>query len=172
MVDVSNEELLAQLGVEVTQEKKSKLTPREERIIAGFEEIQRFHDEHNRSPMHGEERDIFERMYATRLDQIRKSDECLELVRELDHQGLLANANQISEPSAEYNSDEELLAELGIEAPKEGDITQLKHVRSSAEKKPRTSRRLASPTSTKWVSSPLLRKAKGAKLWRWASSCT
>ncbi|MDE8601599.1 GIY-YIG nuclease family protein [Marinomonas sp. RSW2] len=135
MVDVSNEELLAQLGVEVKQEKKAKLTPREERIIAGFEEIQRFYDEHDREPMHGEDRDIFERMYATRLDQIRKSEECLELVKGLDNQGLLENSYNVGEPPAEYNSDEELLADLGIEASKEDDITQLKHVRSASEKR-------------------------------------
>ena len=37
---------------------------REERIIAGFEEIQRFVETHGRAPQHGEDRDIFERLYA------------------------------------------------------------------------------------------------------------
>ena len=48
----SNQELLTELGVEVKQEKKAARTPKEERIIAGFEEIQRFVDEHDRAPEH------------------------------------------------------------------------------------------------------------------------
>mgnify|MGYP003671715941 CR=1 FL=1 len=131
----SNQELLAELGVEVKQEKKAVRTPKEERIIAGFEEIQRFVDEHGRAPEHGENKDIFERLYATRLDQIRKQEECRALVEPMDHQTLLSGSLQVSEPPAEYNSDEELLAELGIDAPKEGDITYLKHVKSQADKK-------------------------------------
>lgn len=135
MAEKSNRDLLAELGVEVKEEKKASRTPKEERIIAGFEEIQRFFSEHGRAPEHGEEKDIFERLYATRLDQIRKQKECRDLVESLDHQGLLAGANQIAEPPTEYNSDEELLAELGIQTPKEGDITYLKHVKSQSEKK-------------------------------------
>ena len=46
--------LLAELGVEVETKKQVSRTPREERIIAGFEEIQRFVDEHGRRPQHGE----------------------------------------------------------------------------------------------------------------------
>ncbi|WP_444924911.1 GIY-YIG nuclease family protein [Microbulbifer sp. DLAB2-AF] len=131
----SNRELLAELGVDAKPEKKAARTPKEERIIAGFEEIQRFVDEHGHVPEHGENKDIFERLYATRLDQIRKQEECLTLIEEMDHQGILTGAMKISEPPAEYNTDEELLAELGIEAPKEGDITYLKHVKSQADKK-------------------------------------
>lgn len=131
----TNQELLAELGVEVKQEKKAARTPKEERIIAGFEEIQRFVEEHGHAPEHGENKDIFERLYATRLDQIQKQEECRILVEEIDHQGLLAGSLQVAEPPAEYNTDEELLAELGVEAPKEGDITYLKHVKSQADKK-------------------------------------
>jgi hypothetical protein len=39
--------------------RRSRATPpREERIIAGFEEIQRFVEQHSRAPQHGEDRDI------------------------------------------------------------------------------------------------------------------
>ena len=130
-----DDDLLAELGVEVDQKKKVTHTPREERIIAGFEEIQRFVGEHGHPPRHGEDKDIFERLYATRLEQIRNQDECRNLVASLDYQGLLTKESKISEPDAEYKTDDELLAALGVEAPKEGDITHLKHVRSQAEKK-------------------------------------
>src|SRR5262249_60744954 len=52
--------LLEELGVEAEETKDASRTPREERIIAGFEEIQRFVEQHGRAPQHGEDRDIFE----------------------------------------------------------------------------------------------------------------
>src|SRR3546814_4391251 len=70
--------------------KKGGRTPREERIIAGFEEVQRFVDEHGRAPRHGEGNDIFERLYAVRLDRLRALEECRALLAPLDRQGLLA----------------------------------------------------------------------------------
>ena len=62
MADFTDEDdaLLAELGVEVEAKATSGRTAREERIIAGFEEIQRFVDEHGRAPQHGEDKDIFE----------------------------------------------------------------------------------------------------------------
>jgi len=126
--------LLAELGVEVETKKPVKHTPREERIIAGFEEIQRFTEENGRPPQHGEDRDIFERLYAVRLDRIRAQKECRALVEPFDHQGLL-NAPDMDAPvDTEALDDDALLAELGVEADTP-EITQLKHVRSSAEKK-------------------------------------
>ena len=134
MPDISNEDLLAQLGAEVEVKKKAKLTPREERIIAGFEEIQRFVEDHGCAPTHGEEKEIFERLYATRLDQIKNSEECRAILEDLDHQSLLTGTVAEAETQIEFDSDEELLAELGIEAPKDNDITHLKHVKSQSEK--------------------------------------
>lgn len=126
--------LLAELGVEVEAKKAVTRTPREERIIAGFEEIQRFAEEHGRAPQHGEDRDIFERLYAVRLDRIRELQECRELVEPLDNTGLLTGAAQAAVIDTDELDDDALLAELGIEleAP---PITELKHVRSTAEKK-------------------------------------
>ncbi|WP_028877632.1 GIY-YIG nuclease family protein [Teredinibacter turnerae] len=129
----SNKALLEELGVDITPTKKVTHTPKEERTIAGFEEIQRFVEEHGHQPQHGEDKDIFERLYATRLDRIRSLDECKNLVAALDHQGLLAAEHTIAEPTKEYKSDAELLAELGVEAPKENDVTFLKHVKPRAE---------------------------------------
>ena len=125
----SNKALLEELGVDITPAKKVAHSPKEERIIAGFEEIQRFIEEHGYQPQHGEDKDIFERLYATRLDRIRSQEECRNLVADLDYQGLLTAEHCIAEPPKEYNSDAELLAELGVEAPKESDVTFLKHVK-------------------------------------------
>jgi len=128
------DELSAELQ-EFAQPKKEKtLTAREERIIAGFEEIQRFVEEHGRIPEHGEDRDIFERLYAVRLDRIRALEECRELVAELDNQGLLEGGEGIQDESAEAMDDDELLAELSDMAPG-GELRELRHVRSTAEKR-------------------------------------
>ena len=127
--------LLAELGVEATVATAKKYTSKEERIIAGFEEIQRYAKEQGRSPRHGEDRDIFERLYAVRLDKIRASTECTELLREMDVDGLLTIDDAIKEDKTEYefSSDDELLDALGVDADSDDDLTQLKHVRSRAE---------------------------------------
>ena len=124
--------LLGELGVEVEQKKASTRTPREERIIAGFEEIQRFFEEHGHPPQHGQDKDIFQRIYAVRLDRIRAQQECLDLVTPLDNQGLLQLDEQSVSPMDEDIDDDELLAALGVEA-EESELTQLKHVRPRAE---------------------------------------
>jgi hypothetical protein len=127
--------LLDELGVEVEAPRQGSRTPREERIIAGFEEIQRFFDEHGRAPQHGEERDIFERLYAVRLDRLREQADCRAILEPFDHQGLLRG--QVHEKAVEPDEldDDELLAELGVGAAAPDDITNLKHVRSVADKR-------------------------------------
>ena len=133
MAEMSDLELLDALGVDTTPEKKITRSPREERIIAGFEEIQRFVEQQGRLPAHGEDNDIFERLYATRLDQIRRQAECRELLQPLDHQGLLGDSYQQAEIAVDEMDDDELLAQLGVPTPGEGDVTHLQHVKPRAE---------------------------------------
>lgn len=127
--------LLEELGVEIETKKGGGRTPREERIIAGFEEIQRFVEQHGRAPQHGEDRDIFERLYAVRLDRIREQADCRALLEPLDHQKLLAGAEPSSAGVPDELDDDELLAQLGVEGVAPADITELRHVRSAAEKR-------------------------------------
>lgn len=128
--------LLEELGVEAETKREGSRTPREERIIAGFEDIQRFVQQHGRIPQHGEDRDIFERLYAVRLDRIREQEDCRTLVEPFDHQGLLSGGSAlVSGGAAEDLDDDALLAELGVEADPSSDITELRHVRSVAEKR-------------------------------------
>ena len=126
--------LLAELGVEVEARKTASRPPLEERIIAGFEEIQRFFEEHGRVPRHGETRDIFERLHAVRLDRIRLQPDSHAVVAAMDHQGLLSGQPSPAESAADELDDDVLLAELGIEV-ETPPITELKHVRSTAEKR-------------------------------------
>lgn len=126
--------LLEELGVETETKREASRTPREERIIAGFEEIQRFVEKHGRAPQHGEDRDIFERLYAVRLDRIREQEDCRAVVEPLDHQGLLGGIERAGAATKDLTDDDELLAQLGIE-DEASEITQLRHVRSAEEKR-------------------------------------
>lgn len=136
MSEMNDDELLEALGVEVTPIKASNRSPREERIIAGFEDILRFHQTHGRPPQHGEGRDIFERLYAVRLEQLRKLPEAHTLLAELDSPGLLSGISAATIPVDEMDEDA-LLAELGVgESPSDqNDITVLRHVRSTVERR-------------------------------------
>jgi len=130
--DLDLDELAADLADFAPQDKKGGRSAREERIIAGFEEIQRFVAVHGRAPGHGENNDIFERLYAVRLDRLRALEDCRALLTPLDTHGLLAGAATPTLEQVNSVDDDELLAELkGMGAP---DITQLRHVRTSAEK--------------------------------------
>lgn len=132
--DLDLEELAAELADFAQPEKKGGRSPRAERIIAGFVEIQRFVEKHGRVPQHGEGRDIFERIYAVRLDRLRALEECRALLAPLDHQGLLKSDKAALAEPVESMEDDELLAELeGVAGA--SDITELKHVRPSADKR-------------------------------------
>lgn len=128
--------LLGELGVNTAPAAKGGRSAREQRLIAGFEEIERFYDEQGRVPEHGEARDIFERLYAVRLDRIRESAECRKVLKAIDAHGLLndrrhAGASIDGNPS----TDDELLASLGVERSPADDVTRLVHVRSQVDRK-------------------------------------
>ena len=135
MADIDEDELLADLGLVVAPIKTGSRTPREERIIAGFEDILRFYQSQGRAPLHGEDRDIFERLYAVRLDQLRKLPEAQALLAGLDSPGLLSGSSVQADMS---DLDEDaLLAELASDnqPADQNNITVLRHVRTSAEKR-------------------------------------
>jgi hypothetical protein len=134
MADLSDLELLAELGIETAPAPVRSLTPLQERIIAGFEDIQGFVAKHGRLPQHGEDRDIFERLYAVRLDRLRGLPAARELLAHLDLDGILDNTSLIDQ-TPESLDDDALLAELGIDTDAASDISQLRHVSSRAEKR-------------------------------------
>lgn len=126
--------LLDELGVEVVPRKTARYTAREERIIAGFEEIQRFVESHGHLPEQRDGCGVFERLYSVRLGRILADDECRELLAPLDRQGLLRSRGEAARSLPEALDDHDLLAELGVEAAAP-DISDLRHVRSTAEKR-------------------------------------
>lgn len=124
--------MLEALGVDTTPEEVRQYTRQEERLIAGFEDIQRFVDEHGHVPQHGEDLDIFERLYAVRLDRLRQLPEARKLLEPMDRQDLLADGGQAQRPSPEQMDEDALLAELGVGGDE--DITTLRYVKSHARR--------------------------------------
>lgn len=122
-------EELAEFAVPVREASQS---PLDERVLAGFEEIQRWVTEHRRAPRRGEGLDIFERLYAVRLDRIRDEPELRAIVEATDHQGLISAASDQSSNSTTM-SEEELAVELADIGSVGTDITTLQHVRSRKE---------------------------------------
>lgn len=126
------DDLRAELDDFAQPAKKGGKSALEERVIAGFEEIQRFVEQHGRAPQHGEHRDIFERIYAVRLDQIRAQVLCRSIVLTIDYQGLLSGVELTHTDVDVPMDDDELLAELegvGVKS----DLSELRYVRSTAE---------------------------------------
>jgi hypothetical protein len=133
MSDSNLDDLRAELDGYAEPEKKRGRSAVEERVIAGFEEIQRFVAKHGHSPRHGEDKDIFERLYAVRLDRLREQEESRALLAPQDHQGLLTVSAEPYLGDADADL-EELRAELEG-AVGTSNITELRHVRSSVEKR-------------------------------------
>lgn len=134
MSDLDLDDLRSELEGFAQPEKKTFGSQREQRILAGFEEIQRFVDKEGHAPQHGEEKDIFERLYAVRLDRLRQLEECRTLLEPFDHQGLLSGAETTADEDAETMDEDQLMAELAGMAGS-SDITDLRHVRPRAEVK-------------------------------------
>jgi hypothetical protein len=138
----------------------------------GFDEIERFVEEHRRLPRHGEDRDILERIYAVRLDCLRRSPECRAVLQSRDPQGLLESAagdpesSMVGEPEETYGaggssailpSDDELAAEEVAKRNPCGDFETFRPLfegvrrdlksgeRQSVKYKDKTSRRITEP---------------------------
>jgi len=135
MSELNDDELLDALGVEVAPIKAASRSAFEERIIAGFEDIQRFYDEHKRQPVNADGLDIFERLYAVRLEQLRKLPEARAVLVEFDKHNLLSSPASVNVNIDEL-SEGDLLAELGVssESSSSDDITILRHVRTNADR--------------------------------------
>jgi len=132
--DLDLDELAAELSDFDTPQKAGGRTAREERIIAGFEDVQRFVEQHGRAPRHGEGLDIFERLYAVRLGRLRSLEECRAVLEPLDHQGLLGPRPDMLASPVEALNDDELMAELeGVDGST--DISELRHVRPTADRR-------------------------------------
>lgn len=104
----------------------------EERVLAGFEEVRRWIEANGRLPQNAEGLDIFERLYAVRLDRLRAQPALRALLEPLDAGGILAGSAAPGGNVSELTPDD-LAAELvGLEDPA-SELSELRHVRSRAE---------------------------------------
>src|SRR5690606_23477546 len=85
-------------------------------------------------PQHVEERDIFERQYAVRLERPRAETEWHALLQSLDFQRMRAGA-PAALGSGDASIDFDGMASVLVRGAGDNDITVLRHVRHSAEKR-------------------------------------
>ncbi|HEO1800845.1 TPA: GIY-YIG nuclease family protein [Acinetobacter baumannii] len=135
MADISDDDLLSELGIDLAPVKQVTYTAKEERLISGFEEIVQFYEKNHRVPSNSNDTDIFERLYAVRLNQLRKLPEAISLLEDFDQYNLLINSTTSEASNMSELEDEDLLTELGIEVEDEHNILVLNNVRSSDERK-------------------------------------
>lgn len=125
--------LLSELGIKVEAKTAKMYTPLEERIIAAFEDILDFYEEHGRPPSLSSDADIVERVYAIRLDRLNSLDKHRELISNLDKYGLLDSARVPFRVNPEAMSDKELLDELGVDTQGADSLTKLQYVKPRVE---------------------------------------
>ena len=126
MSNIDLDELEAELGGPVEVKTAPKLTAEQARVVAGFEDILKFYDEHGHAPRHGEGRDIFERIYAAHLDAMRRQPRFHDLLKDMDKHGLL----EAVEDDPDNIDTDALLDDLG---GLDNDITTLRHVKPRGE---------------------------------------
>ena len=135
MIESTDKELLNALGIEVEKQTRSSLNSEEEKIISGFLEIRSFFEDNQRLPLNEADRDIFERKYAIRLKIILKNSSYKSLLQPYDQHGILDSSKSYDNLNvSEDIPDKLLLKKLGINKNEE-DISSLKYVRSSEERR-------------------------------------
>ncbi|HQZ59770.1 MAG TPA: hypothetical protein PLQ39_08780 [Acinetobacter sp.] len=89
MKHLSDEQILDELEIELELKSAKVLSPLEERLISGFEEINVFYETHQRIPSLNDDADIFEKIYASRLEKIKQNSAMSSVVVHLDKFELL-----------------------------------------------------------------------------------
>ncbi|GAA5001452.1 hypothetical protein GCM10023206_03930 [Acinetobacter puyangensis] len=89
MKRLSDEQILDELEIELELKSAKVLSPLEERLISGFEEINIFYETHQRVPSLNDDADIFEKLYASRLGKIKQNSAMRSVVTHLDKFELL-----------------------------------------------------------------------------------
>jgi hypothetical protein len=131
MAEIDLDDLRAELDEFAEARPEAARSAVEERVLAGFEEVRRWVEANGHLPRNAEGLDIFERLYAVRLERLRAQPELRALLDPLDAEGILAESSTFG-GAAELTPDD-LAAELaGLEDPA-ADLSELRHVRSRAE---------------------------------------
>lgn len=86
---LTDEQILDELEIEHELKSTKVLTPLEERLISGFEEVNVFYETHKRIPSLNDDADIFEKLCASRLEKIKQNSAMSSVVVYLDKFELL-----------------------------------------------------------------------------------
>lgn len=89
MEQLTDDQILDELEIQLELKSAKLLTPLQERLISGFEEINHFFETYQRVPSHHTDADIFEKLCASRLDKIKQNSEMKSVVLFLDKFNLL-----------------------------------------------------------------------------------
>lgn len=89
MERLSDDQILDELEIELELKSVKVLTPSEERLISGFEEINLFYETHQRVPSLHDDADIFEKLYASRLEKIKQNPSLKSVLIHFDKLELL-----------------------------------------------------------------------------------
>lgn len=89
MKRLSDEQILDELEIELELKSTKVLTPLEEHLISGFEEINVFYETHQRVPSLNDDADILEKLCASRLGKIMQNSAMSSVVIDLDKFKLL-----------------------------------------------------------------------------------
>jgi hypothetical protein len=89
MKRLSDEQILDELEIELELKSTKVLTPLEERLISGFEEINVFYETHQRVPSLNDDANIFEKLCASRLEKIKQNSAMSSVLIHLDQFKLL-----------------------------------------------------------------------------------
>ena len=89
MERLTDDQILDELEIQLELKSAKLLTPLQERLISGFEEINHFFETYQRVPSHHTDADIFEKLCASRLDKIKQNSEMKSVVLFLDKFNLL-----------------------------------------------------------------------------------
>jgi hypothetical protein len=134
MTDDLDELALELAGLDV-EKKPVQRSVIEERLIAGFEDIQRFVEREGHPPRHGPDHDVFERLYAVRLMRLAGNAEYIALLEAMDHQGLLSGSPSVTDVDDDDLDMDALASDLEDLEGVASDITEIRHVRPVAERK-------------------------------------
>lgn len=132
MADMSLDQLRDELAEFAEAAPEAPRSAVEERVLAGFEEIQRWVAANGRLPRNDEGLDIFERLYAVRLDRLRMQPDLRAIVAPIDQDGLLGGSDNSGGDPSDISADD-LAAELAGIEESASDLTALRHVRPRAE---------------------------------------
>jgi len=86
---LTDDQILDELEIQLELKSPKVLTPIQERLISGFEEINHFFETHQRVPSLQDGADIFEKLCASRLEKIQQNPEMKSVVIFLDKFNLL-----------------------------------------------------------------------------------